>query len=289
MVGPLDPEAAHARRSAALRLLAEGRYAEGLPLYEARSEIPGGPSAKPDLPFPEWRGEDLAGKRLLVWPEQGFGDKIMWSRFIPMLQARGARVSVLAEPGLVRLFAQNFHAEIIAAGGTVELPEADFWVLYGSLPLRLGIELGDLTGAPYLAAPPRALPGALIGVVTGGEPRHPNNANRSLPPAAAEALLALPGAVRLHYGDHGITDFWDTAQLVGGLSLVVTVDSAVAHLAGALGKPVWILLPPVGVDWRWLQDRDDSPWYASARLFRQALPGDWSPALTAVRSALAEL
>jgi hypothetical protein len=287
MTAEPDAQAARVAHSAALQLLREGRYAEGLPLFEARSQIPGGPSPKPALPFPEWRGEDIAGKHLLVWPEQGFGDKLMWSRFIPDLQVRGARVSALAEPGLVRLFTQNFTADILAASGPVELPEADVWALYGSLPLRLGVALETLSGRPYLAAPPRAVPGAAIGVVTQGAPRHPNDANRSLPAWAAEELLDLPGALRLHHGDLGIGDFWDTAQLVAGLDLVITVDSAVAHLAGALGKPVWILLPAQGTDWRWMQGRDDSPWYASARLFRQPSPGDWGPVLAMVRTALA--
>jgi len=267
-------------------LLAEGRYAEGLTLYEARSEIAGAPSPRPALPFAEWRGGPVAGKRLLVWPEQGFGDKIGWSRFIRALQAAGAHVSVLAEPGLVRLFQQNFTAPIISASGAVELPDVDGWVFYGSLPLRLGVRLETLSGRPYLSAPPRRIPGVSIGVVTRGDPRHRNDANRSLPDWAADALLGLPGAARLHPGDLGVRDFWDTAQVIAGLDLVITVDTAVAHLAGALGRPVWVLIPAQGTDWRWMRDRTDSPWYASARLFRQPAPGDWESVLTQVRAAL---
>ena len=281
------PRAPAVRMNLALQRLAEGDYAEGLPLYEARTDIEDAQSGRPDLAIPEWRGEPLAGKHVLVWPEQGLGDKIMWSRFAPVLQARGAKVTMLCEPALVRLFAGAFDAEVIAASGEVTLPEADYWALYGSIPWRLGVTLQTLPNAPYLAAPPRPRPGARIGVASRGNPRLPNDRNRSLPEAEAARLRALPGAVSLHYEDLGVYDFQDTAQLVASLDLVISVDTAVAHLAGALGKPTWLLLPAHGTDWRWLRGRADSPWYPSARLFRQTRGEPWSAVVTRVLEALA--
>jgi hypothetical protein len=167
-----------------------------------------------------------------------------------------------------------------------------------SLPHRLGVTLEDLPGgAAYLAAPhdrlmswrPRIGPGARIGVATRGNPRHPNDAHRSLTPEAAAFVLSLPGAVNLarDEGPLPLRDFADTAAVIEALDLVITVDTAVAHLAGAMGKPCWTLLPYIGVDWRWMHDeRTDSPWYPSMRLFRQPAAGDWASVLRMVAQEL---
>jgi hypothetical protein len=259
-----------------LRLLSEGRYAEGWPLYENRE--------RPDLWFPAWQGEDLTGRRLMVWLDQGLGDKIMFSRFVPRLQETAAEVILVCEPALARLFATNFATPVVAASGAVELPDADVWIMYGSLPLRLGITLETLPSAPYLRADRiEHRDGARIGVVTRGGAGNPQDANRSIPPDLAGRLLSIPGAISLHYDDLGVGDFLDTAAVIAGLDLVISVDTAVAHLAGAMGKPVWILLPAAGVDWRWLHGRSDSPWYPSARVYRQPRPGDWSAVIDRVR------
>jgi ADP-heptose:LPS heptosyltransferase len=126
-----------------------------------------------------------------------------------------------------------------------------------------------------------------VGLVTRGSPTHRNDAHRSLPDALAAELRAAPGAVSLHPEDSGARDLQETAEIIAGLDLVVTVDTAVAHLAGSLGKPTWVLLPAHGCDWRWLRDRLDSPWYPSVRLYRQAAPGGWSEVVAAVRRDLA--
>jgi ADP-heptose:LPS heptosyltransferase len=122
--------------------------------------------------------------------------------------------------------------------------------------------------------------------MTTGAAYHPNDANRSLPPTVAAELLALPGAVSLRPEDTGARDFQDTADLIAGLDLVITVDTAVAHLAASLGKPTWILLPAAKTDWRWQKERTDSPWYPSVRLFRQGSAGDWAGVIAQVRTAL---
>jgi hypothetical protein len=228
---------------------------------------------RPNLPWPEWRGERLEGKRLVVWPEQGLGDKIMFSRCLPLL--KGFDVTVLCEPALVRLFRQNFSVDVVEASGQTEFPDPNFWVMYGSLPLRVGA----LPSAPYLSVPPRSLGG--IGVCAQGSPRHPNDANRSLFGEDAARLLSLPGAVDLSPEASGATDFADTAEIIAGLDLVITVDTSVAHLAGALGKPVWILLPSEGLDWRWGQIGASTAWYPSATLYRQGAE-PWSSVLDRV-------
>jgi len=267
----------------ALRLLSAGDFREGWPAYEARIGLALTNIQRPPLPFPEWRGEDLAGKRLLVWPEQGLGDKIMFARFIPRIAA--GEIVVLCEPALERLFRANLPARVIAATGRTEFPDPDAWVLYGSIPGKLGAEA--IPSEPYLrAAPqPRLAKGARVGVCTRGAPIHPNDLNRSLPPDQAARLLALPKAISLHVDDTRARDMAETAGLIAALDLVITVDTAVAHLAGALGKPVWILLPHLGRDWRWGAEGESSAWYPSARLFRQGPSEPWSAVLDRVLAA----
>lgn len=285
-LAPDDPRTRHAL---GIVLLAQGRYVEGWPFYDARHAVPELRLLKPALPYPAWDGSDVRGKRLLVFPEQGLGDQLMFARFAPWLAARGADVTLLCHPALARLFAQSFAGvRVLSAAGQVDFPDPDAWVMSGSLAGRAGVEPDTLPSAPYLHAAAGLGGDSRIGVVTRGNPSHSNDRQRSLPPALGAELLALPGATSLEPEQTGARDFADTAAIVAGLDLVITVDTAVAHLAGALGKPVWILLPRLMTDWRWLEGREDSPWYPSARLFRQAAPGDWRPVLDAIRSTLAE-
>lgn len=224
---------------------------------------------RPSLPWPEWRGEDVNGKRLIVWPEQGLGDKIMFARYLPMLS--GADVTVLCEPALVRLFRENFAVNVVEASGRTDFPDPDFWVMYGSLPLRVG----GVPSAPYLSAEPTRSD-ARIGVCAQGSPRHPNDAARSLFGDDASQLLGLRGAMDLAPEISGAADFAETASLIAGLDLIITVDTALAHLAGALGKPVRILLPASGLDWRWAGRGQRTRWYPSATLIRQAPGEPWA-------------
>jgi hypothetical protein len=274
----LEPGRPISEHGLGMALVAQARLAEGFPRLEARHRIPGR-APPPELPFPRWAGEDLTGKRVLVWPEEGFGDQIQYARYAGRLQARGVRATWLAPPELAGLFAANLPVEVLRAEGEVVLPDVDAWLTSTSLPAVFPSD--DAMARPYLSASAR--PGdARIGVVGRGNPKHQNDATRSIPPEMIAALLALPGAVSLLPEDSGARDFLQTAELMAGLDLVISVDTAAAHLAGALGKPCWLLLPGLGVDWRWQPQPDASLWYPSIRLYRQPSAGDWDAVLKAV-------
>lgn len=285
----LEPNRALSRAALGVAVLAQARYAEGFPLADAARELPPGATAKtaPALPIPRWNGEDLAGKRLLVWSEEGFGDQIMFARFARLLQGRGAQVSWLCPPPLARLFRECLGIDAIAAEGEVQLPTADAYCPSSALPAVLMPQLIDPSPAPYLDLPPaNAPPGARIGVMTASNPNHPNAGSKSIPPDLAARLREIPGAISLAPGATGAKDFYDTAAIIAGLDLVLSVDTAVAHLTGALGKPVWVLMYEPATDWRWLQRREDSPWYASARVIRQEEPNNWEGLVAKLRSRL---
>lgn len=271
------PDLPETRYSLAHALLAQGRYLEGWPEYEARRRLPRLeiPSGPPETP--EWTGEPLDGRRLLVLGEQGFGDQIMFARFHRELEARGADVVFVCRSGLNRLIeGSRPSATDLASLG------ADLWTLGCTLPLRLGMDVGDIPPPLELGVPISS--GGGIGVVARGRSTHPNDAHRSLTPQAAERLLRL--GRDLSPEATGARDWLDTARIVAGLDLVVAVDTAIAHLAASLGKPTWILISALGVDWRWMRRRADSPWYPTVRLIRQPAPGDWASVLDEVEQAL---
>ncbi len=289
-VAPAD---APTRLALASALLAQGRYAEGWSFYDARFEAGEPGNTLPDLAAPRWRSFHPAGKRILVIPEQGFGDQIQFVRFVPGLAAAGARVFLLAKPPLYRLFRDSLRAAtVIELEGTVSFPPPDFYVLSNDLPGLAGVTADTIPSAPYLAAPPPPLMLPLpdrprIGIMTRGNPALKMDGLRSLPPAAAERLRrALPGTVvDLAPEATGARDFADTAALIGALDLVISVDTAVAHLAGALGKPCLTLLRSFGGDWRWPRMAPSTPWYPSMRLFWAGLDGDWEAAIDGVVAA----
>jgi hypothetical protein len=273
-----DPTSAATRHSLGMLLLRLGRYAEGWPEFEARRQNMAVKLTRPNLPYPEWRGEDLAGKHLVVVREQGFGDQIQFARFLPRLRDMAAKVTFVCSPNLVRLFS-GLGVELIPASEAAPPASADVWTPDCSLGLKLGVTLETLPAEPYLAPAPLSTGGG-VGVMAAGSPTHANDRNRSLPGGAAARLLALgrdlgPQAT-------GGKDFQDTAEVIAGLDLVISVDTAVAHLAAAMGKPTWILLPAIETDWRWLTGRSDSPWYATARLYRQPAAGDWAAVIKTV-------
>ncbi|HEY0837225.1 MAG TPA: tetratricopeptide repeat protein, partial [Azospirillum sp.] len=304
----LRPGDAVARFNLSLSLLRGGDYARGWPLYEARWEMEEVP-ARP-LSVPQWRGEDPAGRTILLHAEQGHGDTLQFVRYAPLLARRGGRVVLAVQRALTRLLGPMPG---VAAVHALDEPIAgfDLHCPLMSLPMAFGTTVATIPAAPYLPvlaeweAPWRArLAGERrlrVGLVWAGDPRpHMLNANvvdrrRSLTLAALTPLAGTPGVVFVSLQKGGPAaqakapppgldlvdwmdeagDFADTAGLVAQLDLVITVDTSVAHLAGGLGKPVWVLSRHDAC-WRWLTGRDDSPWYPSLRLYRQEAPGDWT-------------
>lgn len=272
------------------KLLRQGRWTEGWPLLEPRVRlapdlVPPGPAT-----YPEWQGEPLEGRSILVWIEQGLGDQIMFGRFAADLKTRGAgKVTLVCRPPVAPVLATipGVDAVIpVAPGQAAPIPRHQLWTRYFSLPWRLGVTPESLSGQAYVRAANPQPPQPGFGLVWRTSVTGLLAQSKALPEAEARRLVAL-GAVSLHPEDTGARDLGETADLIAGLDLVVTVDTSVAHLAGAMGKPVWILLHRPA-DWRWLtEDRDDSPWYASARLFRQRTAGDWRPVVSEVVERLA--
>lgn len=238
------------------------------------------------LPDPtlEWRGGIVPKGRLVIINEQGFGDEIMLLRFALDLRARGFPVVLCASAPLASLFGSTGLEIIPRWGGfhEIELTPEDRWCLPFDLPARGGYRYKNLPPAPYVTAPdPLPIYGARIGVKVSGNPDNPRDRLRSLPEECEERLLSLDGAISLE--PQPDQSFETTAAIIAGLDLVISADTSVAHLAGAMGKPVWILLPDLGCDWRWMRRRDDTPWYPSARLFRQERPGDWAGVLDRIQ------
>ena len=270
-------------------LLGLGDFARGWPLYESRKDVSNHGATRLELPN-EWQGEPVSGRRLLVWPEQGFGDQIQFARYAKTLQAAGADVTLVCPPELFALFSQ-LPVKVVEQGASTTFEAPDYWSLLLSIPLHLGLRLADLSGEPYLRAPAErrakwaghAPPGA-VGVAWRGRSSHPNDRYRSLPDAEALEPLRRAGADLIDLTEP-LGDFADLAAIVEQLDLVVTVDTALGHLAGALGKPCWVLQPWYRQDWRWFQGRDDSPWYAGHRLFRQGRGEGWDPVMARVAAA----
>ena len=265
---------------------------------------------------PLWLGDaPVAGKTVLLHAEQGLGDTIQFCRYAPRVAALGARVVLEVQRPLVDLMKTLAGPAAVVARGDA-LPDFDLHCPLLSLPLAFGTRLDTIPAeVPYLRAPPGATDwdarlGAKrprIGLVWSGNPGHKRDRDRSIPFYALLPLLDLDAtfvslqkevrpadaAVLKQTGTvidaaDALTTFSDTAALIAALDLLITVDTSVAHLAGALGKPVWVLLPQVP-DWRWLLERDDSLWYPSARLFRQNDTRAWGPVIARVRDALSEL
>jgi hypothetical protein len=276
----MRPDNAPVKANLGLLLLSVGRYAEGWPLYEARRLL-GGPDTPPPAGVPLWQGEPVAGKSLLIWPEQGLGDEIQMARFAPVLRDMGARVTLACSPLLLRLFRS---LKVQVAANDARPPRTNLLVMAMSLPGLLGTTPQTLPPAPYLRAPAGPKRGG-VGFVWKGNPEHPNDAARSLPsPQVLDPLREVCELVDLQTP---VGDFLDTAARIQALDLVITVDTAMAHLAGALGVPCWVMLPAHWTDWRWMRGRADCAWYPSLRLYRQEEAAAWAPVVAQMARDLA--
>ena len=300
-----EPDSIDAKLTISLMRLTLGQFAEGWRDYRSRWYITRHADLARRYPAPVWSGQNFAGRTLLVYPEQGTGDVIQFARYLPLAAARGGRVVFECPQALRRLF-QPFHEDITIVAQGSALPAFDLAIPLLDLPILFNTNLDSVPpllpnlaadAAPIAAWASRleGLPGLRIGLAWRGNPGFANDRNRSMKLAALRPLIegSVASFVSLQKGpaaaeiaengwqdrilDLGsaLDDFADTAAVIAGLDLVVSVDTAVAHLAGSLRRPVWILIPFVP-DWRWLLARSDSPWYPSARLFRQTSPGDWS-------------
>ncbi|MBS4098403.1 MAG: tetratricopeptide repeat protein [Sulfuricella sp.] len=313
----LDGNYAKARFNLSYLLLRQGRYAEGWPCLEARVDYT---NLTTRLDCPRWQGEPLAGKSLLIGFEYGHGDMIQFIRCAAPLKEQGVRhITLICHPALKPLFRRLDGVDTLLSFAEPLPPQTwDYWTLPLSLPGLCHTRLETIPASlPYLSAAPQAvtewaarLPqeGIRVGLAWKGNPNFENDADRSLPSLEVLAPLGkVPGVnfVSLQKGagedqaahppaglpllDLGpeITDFADSAAIVANLDLVICVDTAIAHLAGALGKPVWVMLPDYKTDWRWLNRRSDSLWYPGVmRLFRQREMGNWE---TVVEEIAAEL
>jgi hypothetical protein len=273
-----DPTNGPVRHSLGMTLLQLGKYAEGWVLYEARRDLHSAPAPPP---LPEWRGENLTGKRIVVVGEQGLGDQIMLSRFLTHLTA--GHVTLASSRPLVKLLSP-LPVEVFSPR-TWEGVVADYWTYLASVPRWL--ELGPRDApAPYLPCPSRPLAGT--GLMLQGSPTNTTNIHRLPGPAVVSAILGLGAFTDLSPEASGARDFADTAEIVAGLERVVTVDTSVAHLAGAMGKPCWVLASRPMMDWylNWHDDR--TPWYPSYRVVRQPNPGNWAGVIARLAAMLAE-
>jgi Tfp pilus assembly protein PilF len=302
----LQPDLAQPHHNLSMALLLREDWDRGLREHEWRVKVdPQIISLRRRISQPEWDGSDPAGKRILVYAEQGLGDTIQFARYLSVLSSRGAQPILRCRSELVELM-QTLPGALTIIADNSPVPPFDLHAALLSLPLLCGARppWGVPASSPYLHADPgkaepwkrrtEALGAARkVGLAWAGNPNHENDRSRSMSPTelsplsqapdvrfvslqkqADDRLALLPGDIEIADWTAELRDFSDTAALVDALDLVITADTAVAHLAGAMGKPVWVLLPFVP-DWRWMLGRCDSPWYPTMRLFRQPVAKDW--------------
>ncbi|MCC7486886.1 MAG: glycosyltransferase family protein [Burkholderiales bacterium] len=315
----IDPGNAQAHCALAQALLALGEYERGWEEFEWRWRVDDPRSRPPALPGPRWDGrEPLGGRRLMLYAEQGYGDAIQFVRYAPLAAGLGARVIATCDPALVRLFRTvPGIAEVVEPGSP--LPAFDRHAPLMSLPRAFRTTVATIPAeVPYLVPDPRAVEawrGRLarhgsrlkVGLAWSGRPSFVAAVMKSCPPEMMDVLAATPGFSFFSLQKRGagggeeapagraivdftreFADFHDTAAFIAALDVVISIDTAVAHLAGALGRPVWVMLAAVP-DWRWLPQAGALRWYPSARLFRQPRPGQWAPVVAEIQRALGEM
>ena len=307
-------------------LISMGRFQEGWRLYEERHANPESMQHKTQkvINRPRWRGEALTGKKLLIWQEGGLGDAIHFGRYFSWLKAQGAaEIAFACAPALQRLFAAVEGVDVVLTheAGWAASAKYDYWASLLSAPLYVGTTIETIPPPVRLELTPSLVeswrvrlaglpPGRRIGLVWKGSAQHQNDANRSLQSLAMLApLWRIPGVsfVSLQKGEgedeaqappvgqpllhlgSDVADMADSAAIVAQLDLVICVDTSIAHLAASVGTPCWVMLPAQEIDWRWMHERIDSPWYPDTiRLFRQPLGGTWPAVIEQVRHACAE-
>ena len=303
----LAPDSDRVIFNQALALLKSGNFVDGWNGFERRTRLPHFEFFRAQMHQPRWQGESLAGKTLLVWAEQGFGDTIQFCRYLPMIERDGGRIIFECQPELTTLLTGLEGIELVSRGDhppphDVQCPLLNLPGIFGTTPesVPLPCQLG-------LDAPSDPLPfidqtKLNVGLVWRGSRRNDSPEPREIPiPLLPE--LTRSGSAKFYslqleqieseaaftsdliWIDEALTDFQATAQVIRQLDLVITIDTAVAHLAGTLGKTTWLMVPH-GSEWRWLENRDDSPWYPSMRLFRQPKPDDWFSVISSVNDAL---
>jgi tetratricopeptide (TPR) repeat protein len=308
----IDPLNAIAQFDKAVLLLRWGDYATGLELYEWRWKAK---QRFHKYPQPQWRGESIQDKTILLHVEQGFGDNIQMLRYVPLVKARAAHVIVIIHEEIRPLLDSMIDGDITVVGHDSPLPSFDLQCPLMSLPLAFGTRIDSIPAQiPYLSPPTERIPrwrtrlpprpSLRVGLAWSGRSTNWDDHNRSVTLDNFEQLLRVEGisfiSLQREYRardlplcqrlpieriDDALVDFGDTAAAIQQCDLVIAVDTAVAHLAGALGKPVWLLLPHVA-DWRWLRNRTSSPWYPTARLFQQNRAGDWSSVVSTIAKEL---
>jgi tetratricopeptide (TPR) repeat protein len=314
----LSPNLPEPHLNLAICLLTQKNFEQAWPEYEWRWKCKEFPSPQRNFPQPQWDGSPLESRTILLHTEQGLGDAIQFIRYAPLVARRGGKIIIECQPELARLF-QTMPGEFQIISRGQSLPPFDLHSPLLSLPLVFKTTLDNLPQTvPYLHANvedskkwKHRLAGDSqklnVGLVWAGNPGHENDRNRSMKLASLSALAQVPGIrfISLQKGDAAVesktpppgmelidwtnelNDFAETAALIANLALVIAVDTAVVHLAGAMAKPVWTLLPFVP-DWRWMLEQEDTPWYPSMRLFRQPSQGNWDSVIKRITTALSD-
>lgn len=315
----LDPALAEAEETDSIWLLRNARFSEGWRKYEARNRTAESAKFVRNFTQPQWYGEPIHGRTILLHAEQGLGDSLQFCRYAPLVAARGARVLLEVHPGLRGVMTGLRGVSRVLERGE-PLPHFDLHCPLLSLPLAFGTDLDSIPAqVPYITPDPdhvwrwRARLGPRermrIGIAWSGNPIHKEDRRRSLPLSQFAHILAphqgrefhvLQSVVRdsdkpvletlpgVHDHSGLLADFSDTAALVSLMDLVICVDTSVGHLAGAMGWPTWVLVQAIP-DWRWMWQRDDSPWYPGHWLFRQKRVNDWDPVLQEVARQLDDM